>query len=49
MNNSDISKLLSMLSKMDKKDLQNGLSQASRILSQEDKAKLEGMLKNMNR
>lgn len=47
MNNSDVSKLLSMLSKMDKKDLQNGLDQAGKVLSMEDKAKLENMLKNM--
>ena len=49
MNNSDVSKLLSMLSKMDKNELKNGLSQASKILSSEDKAKLENMLKNMNK
>ena len=49
MNNSDMSKLLSMLSKMDKTQLQNGINQASKILNSEAKAKLENMLKNMNK
>lgn len=42
-----MSKLLSMLSKMDKQDLQNGINQAGKILSPEDQAKLQNMLKNM--
>jgi len=49
LNNSDVSKLLGMLSKMDKNDLQNGLAQANKILSQSDKAKLQEMLKNINK
>lgn len=47
MDNSDVSKLLSMLSKMDKKDLEKGLSQANKILSTEDKNKLLDKLKGM--
>ena len=47
MDNSDVSKLLSMLSKINKNDLQNGLNQAGKVLSAEDKAKLENMLKNL--
>lgn len=33
MENMDISELMKMLSKMDKKDLEKGLSQASKILN----------------
>lgn len=32
MNNEDMSKLLTMLSKIDKKDLENGLAQAEKLL-----------------
>lgn len=47
MNNTDITKLLSMLSKMDKADLEKGLTQASEILGVEDKNKLIDKLKDM--
>jgi len=45
MNNLDINQLMSMLSKMDKKDLEKGLSQASKILNSSTK---EEILKNLN-
>lgn len=47
MNNTDMSKLLSMLSKMDKKDLEKGLAQAEKLLSTEDKNNLLNKLKGM--
>ena len=47
MNNSDVTKLLSMLSKMDKKDLEKGLAQASEFLGTEDKNKLFDKLKDL--
>lgn len=45
MNNLDINQLMSMLSKMDKKDLEKGLAQASQILSSNNKNEI---LKNLN-
>ncbi len=36
MNNVDMAKLMSILSKMDKKDLEEGLSKASQILNSKD-------------
>ena len=45
MNNLDINQLMSMLSKMDKKDLEKGLAQASQILSSSNK---DQILKNLN-
>ena len=39
MNNMDMGKLMEMLSKMDKRDLQQGLSKLNQVLSQEDKNK----------
>lgn len=40
MNNMDMGKLMEMLSKMDKKQLEQGLAKASQILSSEDKNKI---------
>ena len=37
MNNMDMSKILSILSKMDKKDLENGIAKANEILNSKDK------------
>ena len=45
MNNLDMNQLISMLSKMDKKDLEKGLAQASQILSSANK---NDILKNLN-
>ena len=45
MNNLDMNALMSMLSKMDKKDLERGLAQASKILSSKDK---EAIIKGLN-
>ena len=48
--NIDVSKLLEALSKMDKKDLANGMNQLNKILSSNDKEKLINQLKdNMNK
>ena len=40
MNNMDMGKLMEMLSKMDKKQLEQGLAEVSQVLSNEDKAKI---------
>ncbi len=40
MNNSDISYLMNMLSKMDKEQLNNGLNKINQILSPEEKQKI---------
>lgn len=42
----DMSKLLAMLSKMDKKDLENGLKHASKILDSKEKNSIIDTLKN---
>ena len=39
-NNMDIAKLMNMLSKMDKKDLEQGLNKLNQIMSKEDKEKI---------
>lgn len=39
-NNIDISKLMNMLSKMDKKQLEEGLAKASQVLNSKDKDKI---------
>lgn len=44
-NNFDISKLMSMLSKMDKKDLEAGIAKANQILNSKDKDKIINELK----
>lgn len=49
MNNFDMNTLMSMLSKMDKKDLEKGLAQASKILSSKDKDAIINGLKNNNK
>ena len=46
MNNNDISNLMNMLSKMDKTQLANGVSQLNQILSNEDKQKIIQALNN---
>jgi len=40
MNDIDMSKLMSMLSKMDKKDIEKGIEQASKVLGVKDKDEL---------
>lgn len=45
MNNIDINKLMEMLSKMDKKDIEKGVNQVSQMLSPKDK---EMILKSFN-
>lgn len=48
MNNVDISKLLSALSKMDKKELEEGIAKANEILKSKDKnSDIVNKLKNM--
>lgn len=44
-NNMDINSIMTMLSKMDKKDLAQGLEKASKLLNSKDK---EEILKNLN-
>lgn len=46
MNNNDISNLMNILNKMDKNQIQNGLSQLNQILSDEDKKRLLNALNN---
>ena len=49
-NNIDMGKLMAMLSKMDKKQLETGLKQASQILSSNVKAKIiEELNKNLKK
>ena len=45
-NNMDISKLMTALSNMDKKDLEKGVSQLNNILNSNDKQKIIEQLKN---
>lgn len=45
MDNIDVNKLMDMLSKMDKKDIEKGLNQVSQMLSPQDK---ENILKKLN-
>lgn len=47
-NNMDITKIMSMLSKMDKKDLEAGLSNVSKILNSKDKDAIMNAFKNNN-
>lgn len=50
MNNMDMGKLMEMLSKMDKKQLEQGLAKVSQVLSSEDKNKIMNELsKNMHK
>ncbi len=39
-NNIDMAKLMTMLSKMDKKDLEQGLNKLNQMISNEDKEKI---------
>ena len=45
-NNIDINQLMKMLSNMDKKDLENGLTKLNSILNSNDKSKILNQLKN---
>ena len=46
MNNMNMNMLFNMLSKMDKKDLEKGVSQLNNILNSNDKQKIIEQLKN---
>ena len=46
MNNMDMNELMKMLSKMDKKELEQGLAQASKILNSPDADKIINNIKN---
>lgn len=48
MNNVDMAKLMSILSKMDKKDLEEGLQKATQILNSKDKNSIINDIKNSN-
>lgn len=49
MNNMDMAKLMNMVSKMDKNDLQNAIAKANEIMNSPDKDKIINELKkNMN-
>ena len=49
MNNIDMGKLMNMISKMDKKDLQNTIQKANEIMNSPDRDKIINELKkNMN-
>lgn len=47
-NNLNINDIMKMLSGMDKKQLENGLSQASKILNSPDADKIINQIKNEN-
>lgn len=47
MNNADISKLMDMLSKMDPKDLENGIAKANQILQSNSKDEIINKFKKM--
>ena len=44
--NMDMSQLMNILSKMDKKDLENGMNKLNTILGTDDKTKIIDTLKN---
>lgn len=48
MNQNDIQSLMNILSKMDKKELENGLNKASQFLSPKDKEAILNQLKKPN-
>lgn len=48
MNNNDISYLMNMLGKMDKNQLQSGINQLNKMLSEEDKKRIMQALNNQN-
>lgn len=47
MDNTDMSKLIDMLSKMDPKDLENGIAKANQILESGNKDEILKKIKNM--
>ena len=49
MNNTDISYLMNMLGKMDKKQLSDGINQINQILSPEEKRKIIEALNSKNK
>lgn len=49
MNNADMQKIMAMLSKMDKKDLEAGIAKANAILNSKDKNDIIEQLKNKGR
>lgn len=49
MDNFDMSKLMSMLSKMDKKDLEKGIAEASQILNSKDRDEILKTLKKQGK
>ena len=49
MNNSDMQKIMSMLAKMDKKDLEAGIAKANAILNSKDKNAIIDQLKKNNK
>ena len=49
MNNMDMAKLMSLLAKMDKKDLEEGLAKASTILNSKDKDKIINNINDLNK
>lgn len=48
-NNIDMNKLMGMLAKMDKTELENGLNQFSKMMNVKDKDELMKKLNNMNK
>lgn len=49
MNNLDVNELMKMLSQMDKKDLEKGLSQASKFFNSPDADKIINTIRNNNK
>ena len=49
MNNLDVNELMKMLSQMDKKDLEKGLSQASKFFNSPDADKIINNIRNNNK
>ena len=49
MNNMDMSKILSILSKMDKKDLELGIAKANEILNSKDKDAIIKQIQNSSK
>lgn len=49
MDNFDMSKLMSMISKMDKKDLEKGIAEASKILNSKDRDEILKTLKKQGK
>lgn len=48
-NNIDVSKLMNMLSKMDKKELEQGLAKACEVLNSKDKNQIINNITNNNK